>query len=1620
METLPGPSCSVQGPELEPGAVELRTGSMTASSEPLDAAAAPIAEPQDLQMHPILEQWECNSDGSITGRVYGKLGWEEGITMTTSIVPTETHYATYVITVSGSIYRLGEKLSGVGQTDTRNADAQLLIPATLPAASAQPRSSGRAKCAPLEFWKGERPIYAASPNGLTLQGVIRYPCSDAAALPASTQKARGASRPAQRGSSPGKTSEKEAASICASKDDSQRAAASAAAATAAARAREEAARAATTAAEARAATAEAKARAARAELEATRARAAEAAAAAAAAAAAMDAAQREAAAAATATEEARREVEAAQREAAAALPVLPVLPPKPGRPRAPTKPLVVVAPIDIDRDSPVAMDSSQSPISPLAAAGELLAGSVAKAQAEAERVWSALGAGLCGWAGCTKPARHSGFCVSVPDSRREKEPVQMDTAKPAPSPRELMSHARNEGRLPPSKKPKLGDRVRGKYQGQIGGRNWFDGVVTAVHEDGTCDLQYDDGDYEERVAPRFIKVIAEAETEEREEEEESEVEEEEVVEEPSEGQGTDGANLGAASVSKQPRERKALHEGGSHRPRIKPEEVRAVAAAEGLELLPSSRNETGFRDVTKRKGKYHADIRETDVHRNIRGTFATREEAALGYARHIGAERAAAEAAEGRAECPQPLTADEARAAAAAARAAAVAEGLKLVPSLSNETGFKGVTKREKSYEARKKENGKQRRLGSFATAEEAALCYARYIGAERAAAEAAEARVEGPQPLTADEARAAAAAEGLELVPSSIRKTGFKYVHALPGGKFEASVWDHDKTIHLGTFATAEEAALCYARYVGVERAAAEAAEARVAAPQPLTADEARAAAAAEGLELVPSSRSRSVTGFKGVRMHTPSYFQCSVIEENGEKKRYLGTFRTPEEAALCYARHIGAERAAAEAAKVRGECLQLKADEARAAAAAEGLELVPSLSSETGFKGVYKHHRKYKAYVSENGNGCHLGTFATAEEAALCHARYIGAERAAAEAAEARVEVPQPLTADEARAAAAAEGLELVPSLSNETGFKGVTKRDGKYATRIRENGKQHYRGTFATAEEAALCYARYIGVERAAAEAAEARVAARQPLTADEARAAAAAEGLELVPSSRSRSVAGFKYVQMDSPSHFSVRVTEENGEKKRYPGTFRTPEEAALCYARHIGAERAAAEAAEARVVAPQPHTTDERARAAAEGLEPAEAHLGWCVLHSALPDDRRKLQDSPSSSAPPPTSTPSATEHASRKRLAAAVACAEVVLQGSVDKARAAAAAEGLELVPSLSNETGFKGVSKSYGRYDARIRENGKQRHLGIFATAEEAALCYARHIGAERAAEEAAEATKKPLPLTADEARAAAAAEGLELVQSSSNETGFKGVVKHYGKYATRIRVNHHHSSLGTFATPEEASLTLARYVRDLVDGWLIPGRRPPHHPPRQAPVPAPPTPTQVERAEALRCWRLLLIAMRDDRRKQQDSPSSSAPPPPPSPAGATGHASRKRPAAAVACAEVDSQRAMTLQAQLTAERSDDPRAAHCIICLEALDLRAASASSRGEAACGHTPCCGNYYHKRCLSQWLQGSGQSGITVSTEPKCPTCRRDLVARALIPGPYTKAIEKDMAEEEPWF
>jgi len=239
-----------------------------------------------------------------------------------------------------------------------------------------------------------------------------------------------------------------------------------------------------------------------------------------------------------------------------------------------------------------------------------------------------------------------------------------------------------------------------------------------------------------------------------------------------------------------------------------------------------------------------------------------------------------------------------------------------------------------------------------------------------------------------------------------------------------------------------------------------------------------------AEGLVLVTSSS--HATGYRGVtRGHKGDY--KPQISEDG-KQNHLGAFTAAEEMALCYARHLGAERAATEAAEAEGECSQPleRAAEIQVAAEAEGLVLVTSSSNATGYKGVYRNDGQYVARIRERGKPKHLGTFATAEEAALCYARPAGAERAAREAAEAKSEGPQPLTVEEAREAAEAEGLVLLTSSSNATGYKGVYRDRDKYKPSISENGKVEYLGTFATAEEAALAYARHVGNKRAAEEA------------------------------------------------------------------------------------------------------------------------------------------------------------------------------------------------------------------------------------------------------------------------------------------------------------------------------------------------------------------------------------------------------------------------------------------------------------------------------------------------------------------------------------------------------
>jgi hypothetical protein len=220
--------------------------------------------------------------------------------------------------------------------------------------------------------------------------------------------------------------------------------------------------------------------------------------------------------------------------------------------------------------------------------------------------------------------------------------------------------------------------------------------------------------------------------------------------------------------------------------------------------------------------------------------------------------------------------------------------------SSDNQTGFFGVylvkPGQPKPYQA-KVWGPKLVHLGSFATAEEASLCIARSPEGQAAAAV--------PPPMTGDEARQQALAEELTMRTSN-NKTGFFGVYLVKPGQpkpYQAKVKRGPKLVHLGSFATAEEASLCIARSPEGQAAAA--------VPPPMTGDEARQQALAEELTMRTANNQ---TGFFGVRLHKPGTPKPYLARVNSlGKKVVLGLFATAEEASLCVARSPEGRAAAA-----------------------------------------------------------------------------------------------------------------------------------------------------------------------------------------------------------------------------------------------------------------------------------------------------------------------------------------------------------------------------------------------------------------------------------------------------------------------------------------------------------------------------------------------------------------------------------------------------------------------------------------------------------------------------------------------------------------------------------
>ena len=244
-------------------------------------------------------------------------------------------------------------------------------------------------------------------------------------------------------------------------------------------------------------------------------------------------------------------------------------------------------------------------------------------------------------------------------------------------------------------------------------------------------------------------------------------------------------------------------------------------------------------------------------------------------------------------------------------------------------------------------------------------------------------------------------ATERLVLTPA-IRKdntTGYKNVTDLSSEKrFAAQVRDGGKSVFLGYFDTAEEAATAYARSEYGRADAAKLLQPRNI-PTPAGAEAIRQAER-EGLSLATSSSSNS--GYKGVTFYPKERgskkYKLAVTV--GGKDTHLGLFVTAEQAALFFARReagrdTGSDLTAPPPPPPPPEPSSAAGAEAVRQAEREGLTLATSSSSNSGYTGVcYLRKRRAKKYllqVMARGKQVSLGVFATAEEAALARARHL-----------------------------------------------------------------------------------------------------------------------------------------------------------------------------------------------------------------------------------------------------------------------------------------------------------------------------------------------------------------------------------------------------------------------------------------------------------------------------------------------------------------------------------------------------------------------------------------------------------------------------------------------------
>jgi hypothetical protein len=201
-------------------------------------------------------------------------------------------------------------------------------------------------------------------------------------------------------------------------------------------------------------------------------------------------------------------------------------------------------------------------------------------------------------------------------------------------------------------------------------------------------------------------------------------------------------------------------------------------------------------------------------------------------------------------------------------------------------------------------------------------------------------------------------------------------------------------------------------------------------------------ATAAAEGLTLVREAG--TAFGYYGVSSSSKVRFKAQVRQSGQQGGVYLGTFDSPEGAALAIARRFPrlAEQRMAAAAQHREAAagdlsVTMTAEHAAQIAEAEGLTLLVNPQTPCGYQGVHHkakaHTKGFSAHLPGQKAAWYVGFFSTPHSAALAIARKLGPAGSAALAQERRncagwlITEMSEMSAPEARRLANEEGLTL-----------------------------------------------------------------------------------------------------------------------------------------------------------------------------------------------------------------------------------------------------------------------------------------------------------------------------------------------------------------------------------------------------------------------------------------------------------------------------------------------------------------------------------------------------------------------------------------------------------------